>query len=76
MKLRWLLLLAFVMGGCSAGGSTTWPVWHGRVKVDPGETRAESKVVETPAPVSRKTRRFRVIIRPTSRPTVEEVPSE
>lgn len=69
MKLQWWLLLAFVLGGCS------WP-WHARVKIDPGETKVDTKVVETPAPVSRKTKRFRVIIRPTSRPAVEEVPGE
>ncbi|HUX02603.1 MAG TPA: hypothetical protein VMY35_16710 [Phycisphaerae bacterium] len=64
-----LLLLAGLLSGCQ------YP-WHGRVKIDPGETKVDTKVVETPAPVSRKTKRFRVIIRPTSRPAVEEVPSE
>ena len=72
MKLRWLLwIVPLLLAGCQ------WP-WHARVKIDPGETKAESKVVETPAPTKRTSRKYRVIIRPgaTSRPAVEEVPRD
>ena len=69
---RKLVMLSFVivllLPGCQ------WP-WHARMTVKPSVTEAKSSMTEEAAPVKRTTKKYRIIIRPTSRPAIEEVPN-
>jgi len=66
------LLLLLCLPGCQ---NWYWP-WHGNVKLTPPETTVNSSVTESAVPTKRTKKKYRIIIRPTSRPVIEEVPRD